>query len=112
MSSTLTPGDRQMIYTLISSLLIEKPFNLLRPHSFLFQIVKEFIDIFVKFTNSRSRGGAFDSLFCPKGGLLYTTIVLREGFAPSSRLLGVCPGEDGFRRNWYCITVFSQFQNK
>ena len=56
-----------MIYTLIISLLIEKPFYLLRPQSFSFQIVSEFIDIFVKFYTLCPGGGAFDSLFCPKG---------------------------------------------
>ena len=63
-----------MIYTLIISLFIEKPLYLLRPQSFSFQIVSEFIDIFVKFFNFMSRGGAFDSLFwvfvhndCPRG---------------------------------------------
>ena len=56
-----------MIYTLIISLLIEKPFYLLSPQSFSFQIVSEFIDIFVKFSNFMSRGGAFDSLFLPEG---------------------------------------------
>ena len=56
-----------MIYTSIISLLIEKPFYLLRPQSFSFQIVSKFKDIFVKFSNFMSRGGAFDSLFCPEG---------------------------------------------
>ena len=37
-----------MIYTVIVSLLIEEPFYLLSPQSFSFQIVSEFIDIFVK----------------------------------------------------------------
>ena len=69
-----------MIYTLIISLLIEKPFYLLRPKSFSFQIVSEFIDIFVKFSNFMSRGGAFDSLFCPEGRVLCTTTVPGGGF--------------------------------
>ena len=56
-----------MIHTLIISLLIEKPFYLLSPQSFSFQIVSEFIDIFVKFADFMSRGWGFDSLFCPKG---------------------------------------------
>ena len=29
--------------------------------------MSEFVDIFVKFSNFMSRGGAFDSLFCPEG---------------------------------------------
>ena len=40
-----------MIYTLIISLLIDNPFYLLRPQSFSFQVVSEFLDIFVKFSN-------------------------------------------------------------
>ena len=48
---------------------IEKSFYLLSPQSFSFQIVSEFIDIFVKFSNFLFLyfGGAFDSLFCPEG---------------------------------------------
>ena len=81
-------GDRQRIYASIISLLIEKPFYLLRPQSFSFQIVPEFIDTFVKFSNFMSR--AFDSLFCPEGRVF----VHNEGFLPpSSRVPGVCPGE-------------------
>ena len=38
-----------MIYTLIVGLLIEKLFYLLSAESFSFQIMSEFIDIFVKF---------------------------------------------------------------
>ena len=86
-----------MIYTLIISLLIEKPFYLLRPQSFSFQIVSESIDIFVKFSNFMSRGGAFDSLFCPE----------RRVFVHNDRRRGrifalfkSCPGDlsrgDGF----------------
>ena len=66
-----------MIYTTIISLLIEKSFYLLRPQSFSFQIVSEFIDTFV---NLCLKGGAFDSLFCPEGRVLYTMIVPGEGF--------------------------------
>ena len=56
-----------MRHTLIISLLIEKPLYLLRLQSFSFQIVSEFIDIFVKFSG---------------GGFLLS----------SSRVPGVCPG--------------------
>ena len=53
-------GDRQMIYTTIISLLIEKKrFYLLRPQSFSFQIVSEFIDTFVKFFYFVSQGWGF-----------------------------------------------------
>ena len=55
------------VYILIISLLIEKLFYLLRPQSFSFQIVSEFIEIFVKFLPLHPGGGAFDSLFCPEG---------------------------------------------
>ena len=57
--NSLTLPDRQTIYTLIISLLIEKPFCLLRPQSFSFQIVSEFIDILVKFSNFMSQGWSF-----------------------------------------------------
>ena len=69
-----------MRYILIISLLIEKPFYLLRPQSFSFQIVSEFIDIFVKFSNFMSLGV----------GLLTPCFVLRVGFLPP--LSGV-PGD-------------------
>ena len=68
-----------MISTVINSLLIEKPFYLLRPQSFSFRIVSEFIDIFVKFSNIMSRCGAFDFLF--------PFLFRREGFF----LLNDCP---------------------
>ena len=47
-----------MIYTLIISL-IEKQFYLLSPQSFSFQMMSEFMDIFVKFSNFMSRGWGF-----------------------------------------------------
>ena len=71
-----------MIYTLIISLLIGKPYYLLSPQSFSFQTVSEFIDMFVKFSHFMSQGGgAFNSLFslerrvfvhnhCPGGRVL------------------------------------------
>ena len=70
-----------MIYTLIISLLIEKPSYLLSPQSFSFQIVSEFIDTFVKFSNFMSRGvGLLTPFSVPRGGFLYTMIVPGEGF--------------------------------
>ena len=83
-----------MVYTTTISLLIENPFYLLRPQSFSFQIVSEFTDTFVKFSNFMSQGWAFDSFFVPRGGILYTMIVPRGGLLlPSIRV----PGEgDGF----------------
>ena len=65
--TSLILSDRQMIYTIIISLLIEKPFYLLRPKGFSFQIRSEFIDTFVKFSNFMSQGWGIDSLFCPEG---------------------------------------------
>ena len=56
-----------MIYTSVISLLIKKPFYLLSPQSFSFQIVSEFIDIFMKFSHFMSWGGAVDFRFFPKG---------------------------------------------
>ena len=78
-----------MIYTLIISLLIEKPFYLLSPQIFSFQIVSEFIDIYVKFSNFMSWGWAFDSLFCPEGRVFVHNDCPRgRVFAPFK----LCPG--------------------
>ena len=68
-----------MIYTVIISLLIEKPFYLLSPQSFSFQIVSEFIDIFVKLSDFM---GLLTPCSVPRGAFLYTMIVPGEGFAP------------------------------
>ena len=81
-----------MIYTLIISLLIDKPFYLLSPQSFSFQIVSEFIDIFVKFSNFMSGGGLLTPCSVPRGGFLYTMIVPGEGFCS---LQVVSPGGGG-----------------
>ena len=69
-----------MIYTIIISLLIEKPFYLLRPQSFSFQIVSEFIDTFVKFSNFVPGVGLLTPCFVPRGGFLYRMIVPGGGF--------------------------------
>ena len=86
-----------MIYTVIVSLLIEKPFYLLSPQSFSFQIVSEFIDIFVKLSNfipyvpgvglltPCSVRSVFVHNDCPRGGFLL----------PSSCVPGICPGGGG-----------------
>ena len=75
-----------MIYILIISVLIKKPFYLLRRQSFSFEIVSEF-------SNFMSRGGAFDSLFCPGGRVFVHNYCPGGGFLlPSSRVPGVCPG--------------------
>ena len=69
-----------MIYTIIISLLIEKPFYLLRPQSFSFQTVSEFMDTFVKFSNFMPGVGLLTPCFVPRGGLLYTMVVPGGGF--------------------------------
>ena len=79
-----------MRYTLIISFLIEKPFYLLRSQSFSFQIVSEFTDIFVKFSNFCPRVGLLSP--CPEGRGFVQMIVPGGGFLPpSSRVPGVCP---------------------
>ena len=50
-----------------------------RPQSFLFPIMSEFIDTLWNFLTLCPEGGGFDSLYCSKGGL-YRLIVLGEGF--------------------------------
>ena len=86
-----------MIYTVIISLLIEKPFYLLRPQSFSFQIVSEFTDTFVKFLTLCPGGESFNSLFCPEGRAFVHNDCARGGFwLPSSHVPGVCPRGDGF----------------
>ena len=73
-----------MIYTVIVSLLIEKPFYLLSPQSFSFRIVSEFIDIFVKLSNFIPYVpgvGLLTPCSVPMGALLYTMIVPGEVFA-------------------------------
>ena len=72
-----------MIYTVIVSLLIEKPFYLLSPQSFSFQIVSEFIDIFVKLSNFIPYVpgvGLLTPCSVPMGAFLYTMILPGEGF--------------------------------
>ena len=72
-----------MIYTVIVSLLIEKPFYLLSPQSFSFQIVSELIDIFVKLSNFMPHipgVGLLTPCSVPRGAFLYTMIAPGEGF--------------------------------
>ena len=71
-----------MIYTVIVSLLIEKPFYLLSPQSFSFRIVSEFIDIFVKLSNFIP--------YVPGVGLLTPCSVLMGAFLYTM----IVPGED------------------
>ena len=74
-----------MIYTVIVSLLIEKPFYLLSPQSFSFQIVSEFIDIFVKLFNFIPYVpgvGLLTPCSVPMGAFLYTMISQGRVFAP------------------------------
>ena len=83
-----------MICTIIISLSIEKPFYLLRPQSFSFQIVSQFIDTFVKFSHFVPELGLLTPCFVPRGGFLYKMTVPGGGFLlPSSRVLA---GGDGF----------------
>ena len=78
-----------MLYTMILSLLIEKPLYLLRPQSFSFQIVSDFMDTLVKFSDIMSRGRAFDSLFCPEGRVFVHTVCPGgRVFAPFKSRLG------------------------
>ena len=87
-----------MIYTLIISLVIEKPFYLSIPQSFSFQIVSEFIDMLWNSLTLCSGGGAFDSLFCPEGR------VFVHNDCPGERVFDPfksCPGGDGYGWNWY-----------
>ena len=52
-----------------------------------FQIVSEFIDIFVKFSNFMAQGYGFDSLFCPEGRVFVHNDCPGGGFLlPSSRV--------------------------
>ena len=97
-----------MIYTVIISLLIEKPFYLLSPQSFSFQMVSEFIDIFVKFSLTLCPGGgAFDSLFCPKGRVfVHNDCPGGRVLLPSSRIPGVCPGGMVMDEIDTCINLF------
>ena len=72
-----------MIYTLIISLFIEKPFYLLRLQSFSFKIVSEFIDTFVNFLTLYPGDGAFDSLFFPEGRVFVHNDSPGGGFLPT-----------------------------
>ena len=86
-----------MIYTLIISLIIEKSFHLLSPQSFSFQMVSEFKDIFVKFSNFMSRGWAFDSLFCPEGRVfVHSDCPGGRVFAPFKSCPGGLSRGDGY----------------
>ena len=83
------------MYTVIVSLLIEKPFYLLSPQRFSFQIVSEFIDIFVKLSNFipyvLGVGLLTPVLF--RGSVFVHNDCLGEGvLLPSSCVPGVCPG--------------------
>ena len=71
-----------MIYTIIISILIEKLFYLLRPQSFSFHIVSEFIDAFMKFSNFISRGWGFSLPVLSQGeGVCSLQVVSQEGWS-------------------------------
>ena len=77
------------MYTVISSLLTEKPFSLLRPQCFSFQIVSEFIGMCEIFELYVPRVGHLTPCSVPKGGFLYTMIVPGGGLLLSlSRVPG------------------------
>ena len=63
--------------------------------------MSEFIDIFVKFSNFMSWGGAFDSLFRPEGrGIVHNYCPGGRVFAPFKS----CPG--GFSQGgWFWIKL-------
>ena len=86
-----------MIYTITIRLLIEKLFYLLRPQSFSFQIVSEFIDTFID--TLCPKGGAFvsfDSLVCPEGRVfVHSDCPGRRGFAPFKSCPKGLSGEGG-----------------
>ena len=97
-----------MIYTLIISLLIEKPFYLLKPQSFSFQIVSEFMDTFVKFSNFMSRGWGLSLPVLSRGeGVSYTMIVRGRVFAPFES----CPG--GLSQGgWFWMKLIAALQKQ
>ena len=98
-----------MIYTLIISLLIEKPFYLLSPQSFSFQIVSEFIDIFVKFSKFISRGWGFRLPFLSLGkGFVDNDCPRGRIFAPFKS----CPGGMVMDETDICITCPSDKLNR
>ena len=90
--------DCQTIYTLITSPLTEKPFHLLRPQSFSFQIVSEFIEIFIKFSNFMSWGRGFLHNDCPEGRVFasfescHWVCPRGKVFTPFESCPRVCPG--------------------
>ena len=87
-----------MIYTIRISLLVEKPFYLLRTQSFSFQIVSEFIDTFVKFSNFMSQGWGFWLPVLSRGeGFCTQWLSRREGFC--SLQVVSRGGRDGFGWN-------------
>ena len=63
-----------------NQLLTEKPFYLLRSQSFSFEIVSEFINTFVKFSNYVQTVGLLTLCFVPRRGFLYIMIVPGGGF--------------------------------
>ena len=94
-----------MIYILIISLFIKKPFYLLRRQSFSFEIVSEF-------SNFMSRGWGFWLPVLSRGKGFCTQLLSRgEGFC-SLRVVsrGFVPGGDGFGWNWYLHNCHSKLK--
>ena len=88
-----------MIYTLIISLVIEKPFYLLRPQSFSFQIVSEFLDIFVKFSDIFPERRVFVHNDCPReGGFLLSSSRVPGGMILDEIDTWIRLSNSGFKR--------------
>ena len=59
--------------------------------------MSEFIDTFVKFSNFMSRGGAFDSLYCPEGRVfVQNDCPGGRGFVPFKSCPGGLSRGDGY----------------
>ena len=97
--SIVDSGDRQMIYTLIISLLIEKPFYL---KLYISNSVRV-IDVFVKFSNFMSRGWGFWLPVLSRGeGFCIQWLSRGKGFC----ILQVMSRRgDGFGWNWYLLRL-------
>ena len=94
------PND--IYYNNQCSLLIEKPFYLLRPQSFSFQIVSEFILIHLEILCLKD--GAFDSLVCSEVRIFVHNDCPRgKVLLPSSRAQGLSGGGGGLDEIDTCI---------
>ena len=85
--NSLTLVIAKKIYTIIIRLLIEKPFFFETIKLFILNSVRVYRYIYEILC---PRGGAFDFLFCLKGGVLYTIVPMGGFLLLSSRVPGVC----------------------